>query len=356
MMMLLPLHAIARLLRRLGLAAMLGCAGLSAWAQDGVDATLPRAVIFTYGRFGDDGAANSISVDLFEQHLSELSRGGYTVLPLPEIVAALRDGRPLPDRTIGITIDDTHASVWREAWPRLRALGLPFTLFVVSDTVDRAALPGGSNDSMTWGQIRDLADAGVTIGNLSASHPHLMGQDRAFQIGQIARAAERIAEQTGTRPTLFAYPFGEYDSDLRALVPELGYRAAFGQQSGVAHGRADPMALPRFAMSDTYGSLDRFRLAAQALPLLVQDVTPSEIVIEDNPPTLRMTIDPMMGEVAQLACFISGAGRMTLVDLGNRRIELRAPDLLAPGRTRLNCTMPAADGRWRWFGLPLVVP
>jgi hypothetical protein len=28
---------------------------------------------------------------------------------------------------------------------------------------------------------------------------------------------------------------------------------------------------------------------------------------------------------------------------------------LAPGRARLNCTMPTEDGRWRWFGAQISV-
>src|SRR5208282_4028514 len=105
----------ARRLAALGLA--LACAAGPCGAAEPVS-----AVIFAYRHFGDDADPSStISVEQFEAHLKELRSGGYTVLPVPEIVAALRDGKPLPDHTVGLTIDDAHVSVYTLAWPRLRA-------------------------------------------------------------------------------------------------------------------------------------------------------------------------------------------------------------------------------------------
>src|SRR3546814_19795417 len=78
-----------------------------------------------YHRFGEHkAAATNITLQQFAAHIAELTSGRYSVLPLPDIVAALREGRPLPDRTVAITIDDAYRSVYREAWPMLKAAGL----------------------------------------------------------------------------------------------------------------------------------------------------------------------------------------------------------------------------------------
>src|SRR3546814_10885194 len=70
-------------------------------------------------------------------------------MALPEIVARLAAGAPLPERTVAITIDDAALSVYREAWPRLKAAKLPFTLFVSTEPLDR-----GFTGSMSWAQLR----------------------------------------------------------------------------------------------------------------------------------------------------------------------------------------------------------
>ena len=341
------------LLAALLVAGLAAAGGPTGRAQTAAEAALSRAVIFSYSHFGDDvdASASTIDLDRFAEHLEELKGGDYNVLPLPEIVAAFKSGRLLPDRTVAITIDEADRSVYTEAWPRLKAAGLPFTLFVATDSVDRN---GGT--AMSWSELRELAASGVTIGNETASHAHLVGEDRAYVLGQIARASERITAEIGTRPTLFAYPYGEYDDVIRDLVRSQGFDAAFGQQSGVAHGRADRYALPRFALSDPYGNIERFRLAAQALPLLVSDVTLDDPVPSDNPPDFAFTVDSLMGDLAGLACFASDFGAIKLDRIGERRVALRFPDALPAGRERINCTMPASAGRWRWFGTQLLIP
>src|SRR3546814_19422700 len=90
-------------------------------------------------------------------------------MALPEIVARLRAGQPLPQRAVAITIDDAALSVYRAAWPRLTAAGLPFTLFVSTAPLDR-----GLSDSMSWQQLRELSgDPLVTVGNHGHRHAHM---------------------------------------------------------------------------------------------------------------------------------------------------------------------------------------
>lgn len=346
-----PTHpVIGRLAATLLLAALPG-AGLAgmALAQEVAPAA---AVVFMYSRFGDDAnPATSVRIEQFQSHLQELRAGNYTVLPLLDIVAALKAGRALPERTVAITIDDAHASVYRDAWPRLKSVDFPFTLFVTTDNVDR-----GSGSHMTWSQLRELAGAGVTIGNLTASHPRLIEQDRSYLLGQILRANERIQAELGRRPQLFAYPYGEWNRLVRDLVEAQGFQAAVGLQSGVLHPGTDPFVVPRFPLNEAFGSLERFRLAAEALPLIISDAAPAEAVSERNPPEVGFTLDPAMGDIDQVSCFASGLGRVRLESVGARRLELRLGEPLASGRTRINCTMPASEGRWRWHGIQVTVP
>ena len=96
------------------------------------------AVIIMYHRFGEAAyPSTNVTLDQFESHIRELKNGPYAVLPLPEIVARLSDGRPLPERTVGLSVDDAYLSAYTEAWPRLKAAGLPLTLFVATQAVDR---------------------------------------------------------------------------------------------------------------------------------------------------------------------------------------------------------------------------
>lgn len=328
-----------------------------AWAGGPAVAAEPAgtgstAVVFAYDRFGEDQTPSvSIRLDQFEAHLEELQDGDYEVLPLPKILEALRNGTPLPDRAVAITIDEASRSAYREAWPRLKAAGLPFTLFVATDAIDR-----GSPAHMTWAEVRQLAAAGVTIGGLGASTQSLVPRSPAEIKADLRRMADRLQAETGQRPTLFAYPQGEVSSAVRTVVTEQGFAAAFGQQSGVLYPQADRWTLPRFVMNESFGSVDRFRLAANALPLPVTDLTPDDPLLSVNPPPVGFTVAEGVGDLSRLACFASGQGRTALERVTEDRVEVRIKDAFPPGRSRVNCTLPTTEGRWRWLGMQFVVP
>jgi poly-beta-1,6-N-acetyl-D-glucosamine N-deacetylase len=316
--------------------------------------TSGSAVVVMYHRFGESvHPSTNIRLEQFEAHLAELAKPQYTVLPLPEIIARLRAKQPLPERTVGISIDDAFLSVYRQAFPRLKKAGLPFTLFVATDPVDR-----GIGGYMSWDQIREMQKAGATIGSQTHTHLHMARSSAARNAADLAKSNARFAAELGAAPQIIAYPYGEYSLAVGKTAKEAGFTAGFGQHSGVLHPNADMAYLPRFAMNENFGGESRFRLAVNALPLNVSDVTPQDplLSLDNNPPILGFTV---MGDAAKrlsrLACYASGQGKARIERLGSR-VEVRLENAFSSGRARINCTMPTRSGRWRWYGLQFYVP
>jgi peptidoglycan/xylan/chitin deacetylase (PgdA/CDA1 family) len=308
------------------------------------------AVILVYHRFGEGQfPSTSIRMEQFKSHVLELRRKRYNVLPITEIIQKINNKEKLPDFTIGLSIDDAYRSVYEKAWPLLREANIPFTLFISTDVVDRQA-----TGYMSWDQIRELKSSGVTIGSQTKSHKHLplISIEDAKQ--EIDKANVRIKKEIGLRPDLFAYPYGEYNSSVRELIIDRGFKAAFTQSSGALHSYSDKFSLPRFALNERYGGIDRFRLVANALPLPVDDVLPMDPLLVENPPAFGFTVDKSVGSLRQLACFSSNEGELRLERLG-RRIEARFNTMLPKGRSRVNCTLPGPNNRWRWFGVQFLV-
>ena len=303
------------------------------------------ATIIMYHRFGESRyPSTNVTLEQFDTHLEHLKNGGYTVLPLPQIINTLRAGELLPDKTVAITIDDAYRSVLEHAWPRLRDAGFPFTLFVATSPIDREL-----RSYMSWDDLRFLQEQGVTIGSQSHTHPHMHRLSDEQVRNELETSNQRFIEELGFRPELFAYPYGEYSNFVIDIVREMGFTTAFGQNSGIMHADSDFFELPRFAFNETYGTLSRLKLAVDGLPLKVTDLTPSDMVISQNPPIYGFTLDADMQPASQLRCFASSYGKLEVVLLGSR-VEVRTPGPLPSPRSRINCTMPAADNRWRWFG------
>ena len=316
----------------------------------------PSAVVLMYQRFGEQRASSTnIRLDQFDAHLRVIAERGLNVLPASEILAALKKGRELPDRTIGLTFDGGFLSFYTEAWPRLREAGLPFTLFIATDAVD-----DGRDGYMTWDQIREIARDGATVGSQTATGRQMPVLERGDNDGDIGKAARRLEEELGQRPQFFAYPYGAMSRAARDAVAKAGFEAAFGQHSGVLHPGSPIHFLPRFPMNEVHGGPERFRLAAGALPLEVIEITPPDVFLgpgRRNPPFMGFTVTGQaLPYIDLLTCYISGQGKVRMERIGSARVELRFDRAFRPGRPRLNCTMPARQGRWRWYGTQFLVP
>jgi peptidoglycan/xylan/chitin deacetylase (PgdA/CDA1 family) len=336
---------------RLILAALAACfAGGAAEAAEPVKADATAAVAIMYHRFGETGIpSTNIRVEQLDRHLQMLKEGGFTVLPLSGIVDLLMAGKPVPPKTVAITVDDAYASAMTVGWPRIKAAGYPLTIFIATEPVDR-----GTRGYLTWDQIRQLVDEGVTIGAHSESHAHMakLGPEQAA--AEIERSNARFKAELGFVPKLFAYPYGEADAATIQAASN-AYDAAFGQHSGVITASDNRYFLPRFALNEHYGDDDRFRLLINALPIPVEDLAPADPTLKANPPAFGFTIADANVPMNGLRCFSSADGE-TKTEILGRRVEVRMEKPFAATRGRINCTAPGPDGRWRWYGRLFYLP
>ncbi len=325
---------------------------LPAIAQD-------SAVVLMYHRFGEDRLpSTNIRVDQFEAHLEHLDSSGYEVIPLAEVLAAVNEGASLPEHAVAITIDDAYRSVHDVAYPLLQAHGFPFTVFVAADPVDE-----GLTGYMTWEQMRSMATNGATFANHGATHRSVIerevGETEADWLARVRadveRGGRRLADELEPLTGAFAYPYGEFDTATGNLLQELGY-VSFGQHSGPAGPHSDDRALPRYPMAEAFGDIDQFRTKAASLPMPVLQVEPWDPVTSSTRPTIKITLGETNARLGELACFVSGQGRVD-VDWQEdaRRFIVGPENSLTPGRHRVNCTAPRNDGRYLWFSHPWIV-
>ena len=313
------------------------------------------ASVLLYHRFGEDTLpTTNIRLEQFEAHIERLETGGYHFMGLEEAATRIKNKQPLPNRTVIITVDDAYKSVITEGWPRLKAAGIPMTLFVSTDPVDQS-----HSNYLTWDDIRTLKREGVEIGHHTASHLHMPHAGVAAAIADVRRASARFKAELGEIPTLFAYPYGEYTEELRAAIEDEGFIAGFAQFSGPM-GQADNVySLPRFPVNERFGDIGRFKLISQAKALPVADVIPTSPSITEghNPPLFGFTVDRSVRGISALACYPSHLGKAAeLVQPAPNRVEVRFGKAFPKGRNRINCTMPAGGGRWYWLGRFFYVP
>ena len=310
------------------------------------------AVVLNYQRFGENQyPQTSVATAQFEAHIKLLAGDRYNVTTAANIVSSLLAGERLPNRTVAITIDDAYRSAYEVAWPRLKAAGLPVTVFVSTDPVDQ-----GLRGYMNWDQIREMRDAGATIGAHTASHPHMVNRSPEENRADMERSLVRFEEELGQRPKLFSYPHGEMSLAVREIVAGAGFDAAFGQHSGTVNAALDRYFLPRFSINERYGGMSEFRMRLDTLGLPVHDLSPQDpYIAAAEAPVIAFTLGEGVVRGRKFACFYAQGNdsfvEVPVAELDGLRRELRFDKPFRNGAWRINCTMPTGGKRYRWFGM-----
>ena len=335
---------------RLGLLSALFVASVQANAAD-------HCVVLQYHHISEETPGiTSVTPELFQQHLDYLLVNGHNVLALEDVVATLKDGGELPDRCVALTIDDAYLSAYTEAFPRTRRYAFPLTLFVSTEALD-----SGYPSHLSWEQAREMHAGGVRFQNHGHRRAHLIRlhdneseEDWEQRVAtDIQTAQNRIQEMLGIAPTLFAYPYGEYNDALRGIVGSMGLDA-FGQQSGPLWRTADFTALPRFPMASIHASMRSFPNKVNSLPLPITGAFPTEPVVpvDEWQPALTLVFRPGVGNTQELSCSMNGSPEVTYewLDQPAGGVVISPKGRLIVGRNRTHCTLPSDNaGRPGWY-------
>lgn len=177
-----------------------------------------------------------VTVDSFALQMRFLSMLGYqTVLP-SQIWNAKRSGGRLPPKPILLTFDDGCTSVLEHALPELERHRFVATVFMVAEGMGRPAFWDGPLTSerrgLTARELRELIDWGWEIGAHTLSHPKLteIGIEDAQR--EIVGSKQALEDVLGREVPWFAYPYGNYNDQLKEQVMNADYKLAFGTETG----------------------------------------------------------------------------------------------------------------------------
>jgi peptidoglycan/xylan/chitin deacetylase (PgdA/CDA1 family) len=212
--------------------------------------------ILVYHRFGPVVSdAMTVRTETFRRQLEHLAEHGYPVVPLRTLVLhRLGRGPAPPPRSVAITVDDGHESVFAEMYPLVVRYRVPVTLFIYPSAIANATY------AMTWEQLETLHGTGLfEIQSHSYWHPNFNVERRrlappdfrAFVMTQLVKPRTVFKQRLGIDADLLAWPFGIYDDELAAAAQQAGYIAGFTLERRLVTPDAPVMALPRFLVTDS---------------------------------------------------------------------------------------------------------
>jgi peptidoglycan/xylan/chitin deacetylase (PgdA/CDA1 family) len=202
---------------------------------------MTRAVV-TFHALADDADVLSFAPQRFAQWLRSLVDDG---VPIVDYATLLRSARG-----VTLTFDDGMRSVVEHAAPLLRELRVPAHLFLTTGAVggDNAwpSQPAAAarHRMLSWDEVQRCAEHGLLIESHTHTHPDLRTLPADAIGAECTRADEEIERRIGRKPRLFAYPYGQFDARVRAVLAPR-YDACFTTRMGYLPAAPDASQVPR---------------------------------------------------------------------------------------------------------------
>jgi biofilm PGA synthesis lipoprotein PgaB len=215
-----------------------------------------KVVVLEYHGFtpGDDSTENDwlIPQASFREQMEYLKSNGYSVISLHHLVDHMISGSPIPNRPVVLTFDDGYLSNYALAYPVLKKLNFPATIFlIVSNEGKMGGLP-----FLSWGEMKEMESGGLidiqshTYGlhHMQTIAPEANGPGRAENIpaalarlyaggrmetkeayqsrilADLVNSRQVIEKNLHNRVDVLCWPFGAYNHTLVDIARRAGFK------------------------------------------------------------------------------------------------------------------------------------
>ena len=193
--------------------------------------------------YTQEARANTVSPENFERHMAYLKTHGFQVISFNDFVSRINAGGPIPKKSVVITFDDGYEDNYQYAFKILKKYGFPAIVFLPSDFVN-------TRGYMTWEQIKEMRESGITIGSHTRRHIYLPDLPMEEMREEIKGSKSILERQLGVTVDYFAYPIGGFSEQIKQMVREAGYKAAAATNRGYDRFNRDVFELKRIRFSD----------------------------------------------------------------------------------------------------------
>ncbi len=216
-------------------------------------------IVLMYHRVNDTLQPNDLVVPVarFREQMEYLAKN-FDVISIDKIFGCLTSQvSRSKKKQILITFDDGYGDNYLNAYPILKELGLPATIFLVTgmtgtDKKRPRYKDMPAPDMLSWEEVAEMAQNGITFGAHTVSHPHLSKLSFDEQKNEIGGSIRTLVAPGSSHPAaqdIFCYPYGDYNADTLKILKELGVKIAFTIKPGINNEKTPALELRRTEIS-----------------------------------------------------------------------------------------------------------
>lgn len=196
---------------------------------------------------------NFVSPGRFAEQVESLLSWGYEPVTFRQWMSWRQRAGVMPRKPFIVTFDDGYRDFATNAWPVLKRLGVPATVFLV------AAKVGRTNDwdagepqtpLLDASEIRALESEGVEFGGHGFTHVALARVSPNEAREEITRCRVALGGLLRQPPEVLAYPYSNQNAKVRRLAREAGFHCAVRGKGRLNWRWTDPFGLRRILMHE----------------------------------------------------------------------------------------------------------
>ncbi len=281
-----------------------------------------NAHIFVYHRFGDTKhQSTNTTIKELEKEFEYFKQNNYKVVPLQKIIQKINKKEKIPNNWVALTIDDAYKSFYTHGLDIFKKYNYPFSLYVYVEATTKKY-----GDFMTWDEIRETAKYGE-IGLHSYSHPHLTHISHKDVFLDTQKGYQIFKKEMGYIPKTYAYPYGEYDLDIKHQLEKFNFSAILNQSTGAITSKSKTNDIDRIALVGNVNIKQKLRYKTLDVKWLEPFQYPHDGILK----SIKAKVDPKYNK---LKLYVTGNGWRD-IKVNNGIIHEKLNIQLKRARTRI---------------------
>lgn len=185
----------------------------------------------------------TIGKDEFISQLKHLKQSNVKFVTPLEAENYLAKKQTISGKLVLVTLDDGDLSIYKNAYPELKKLKIPFLLFMITS---QAGKQWEGFHMCTWSQLKEMQESGYCTVGLHTYDMHYIGSDTKQPVflnkknkklfsADTKKGIESLKKHLGVNTAFFAYPYGFGNADTDSILMSNGINNIFSLSGKINH-------------------------------------------------------------------------------------------------------------------------
>lgn len=186
----------------------------------------------------------TVDSNIFDEQIKYLKEHDYHAASADELVQALLNREPLPEKSVLITIDDGYDDNYTYAFLTAKKYQFVMNFMIPTRLIDK---PG----YMNWDHLREMrTNEYARIYNHTATHAPLGQLPQSIIDQELATSSADFKNELDLDTNIFTYPYGSYSPLAIEELKNYGFIAAFTTEDGRQECLSNIMQLKRIRVGN----------------------------------------------------------------------------------------------------------